>query len=230
MLKDFISLLFPDLCAACGQSLNHDEEIICIVCEYKLPLTNYHLQEDHNALEKIFYGRVHLTFASAMYLFNKEGLVQSIIHNFKYKGNKHIGEFLGMRYGYELKKNNKLSDVDLVIPVPLHWKKLKERTFNQSEYFAKGIAQSMDVKMISDIIIRREYTTSQTNKSRFERWQNVTNAFETNANKCINYKHLLLVDDVITTGSTIEACVNTLIDNNNRGMKISVAAIAHATM
>jgi ComF family protein len=228
MFKDFLFLLFPDLCAACKLPLNNKEKIICIACEYNMPKTNYHLNTN-NELSKLFYGRANVSFSSAVYLFHKEGSVQHLIHNLKYNKQQHIGKYLGEEYGKELKKTESLTDVDLIVPVPLHSKKLKQRGFNQSECFAEGIAQSMNIKMDKDFIVRKKNTLSQTNKSRFERWENVNDAFDINYKKTINQKHILLVDDVITTGSTIEACANILFEHNNN-IKVSVVALAHATI
>jgi ComF family protein len=224
MLKDLYSLLFPELCSGCGNSLMNNERAICSLCEYRLPKTNYHLQAG-NALEKMFYGRVHIVSASAIYLFNKGGLIQNIIHNIKYKGQKNVGYIIGLSYGKILIENAALADLDIILPVPLHSTRMRKRGYNQSEYFAKGLAKSMNVKMVNDILLRDTTASSQTNKSRFERWKNVEDAFLLKQANTLEGKHVLLVDDVVTTGSTIEGCANKL--QEVKDVKVSVVAIAH---
>ena len=226
-VNDLISLVFPELCSVCGNSLMNNEQAICCLCECRMPKTNYHLHTG-NALEKMFYGRVHINFAGAIYVFNKGGLIQNVVHNIKYKGQKKVAYFFGLSYGRILVGNAALADVDIVIPVPLHPKKMRKRGYNQSEYFAKGLAKSMNVKMANDILLRETTASSQTNKSRFERWKNVEDAFLLNQANSIKGKHVLLVDDVVTTGSTIEACANRL--QEVKGVKVSMVAIAHAIL
>jgi ComF family protein len=227
MINDFISLVFPNVCGACGNNLYVHENVICTFCNYDLPKTNFHLQKN-NALTQLFMGRTTIYTASACYMFNKEGKVQQLIHQLKYKGNKDIGAFIGKQYGMELKNSSNFNTITNIIPVPLHPKKLKQRGYNQSEYFAQGLAQSMNAEINVNALIRAKANESQTRKSRYERWENVESVFQLKETKDLAGKHVLLVDDVITTGATLEACAQTLLQINN--IKISIAAIAHASL
>ena len=223
MLNDFVSLTFPKVCAACGKSLFKNEESICMYCLYHLPKTNFHLHSD-NPVIKLFWGRADIFSASSLYLFTKGSKVQKLIHQLKYRGKKEIGISLGKHYGKELKISPLFSPVNLVIPVPLHPKKLKKRGYNQSETFALGIAESMKTENGSDIIIRASISETQTKKSRFARWKNVEEIFRVIAPEKLQDKHILLVDDVVTTGSTLEACASKILEVS--GTKVSVATIA----
>ena len=226
MLNDFISLIFPQVCASCGNSLYKNEQTICIYCIYHLPKTNFHLDND-NPIAKIFWGRINIHSASAYYGFNKGGKVQHLIHQLKYKGQKEVGFAIGKLYGFELKKSTDFNTIDTIIPVPLHPKKIKKRGYNQSESFAEGLSSSMAVATDFKTLFRAHESETQTKKSRFNRWQNVESIFQLKENKTLEGKHVLLVDDVITTGATLEACAQTL--QQISGIKISIATIAYAS-
>lgn len=225
MLNDFIFLIFPQSCASCGKSLYKNEKCICTSCTYQLPKTNFHLLKD-NPIAKTFWGRVPIYSSGAFYEFNKGGKVQELIHQLKYKGQKSIGFAIGELYGLELKKSADFKSVNLVIPVPLHVKKQKKRGYNQSDSFAQGLAKSLHAETNTNILLRKGQSESQTSKSRFKRWQNVESAFQLSSDKDLAGKHILLVDDVVTTGATLEACAQTLQKIPN--VKISVATIAYA--
>ncbi len=226
MLNDFISLIFPQVCVSCGKSLYKSEHTLCTYCIYHLPKTNFHLDND-NPIAKIFWGRINIHSAGAFYGFNKGGKVQHLIHQLKYKGRKEVGFTVGQLYGHDLKKCESFSTVDTIIPVPLHVKKIKKRGYNQSESFAEGLASSMEVSTDLKTLIRAHETETQTRKSRFSRWQNVETIFQIKEGSSLKGKHILLVDDVITTGATLEACAQTL--QQIEGVKISVATIAYAS-
>jgi ComF family protein len=166
--------------------------------------------------------------ASAFYSFNKEGRVQRLIHQLKYKGKKEIGFFIGKQYGVELKSSPDFNTVNTIIPVPLHPEKLKKRGYNQSEYFAKGLAAIMNTEINTTTLVREKANESQTKKSRYERWKNVEFVFQLKTTAALEGKHILLVDDVITTGATLEACANVL--QQIKGVKISIATIAYANV
>ena len=223
MFNDFLSLIFPKVCYACGKSLFKTEDCICTSCLFHLPKTNYHLFSD-NPVVKLFWGRTNIYSASSLYSFSKGSKVQHLIHQLKYRGKKEIGTSLGKYYGKELKTAPMFSSANIVLPVPLHPKKLKKRGYNQSETFAQGIAESMDAESPNGILIRTYASETQTKKSRFERWKNVEEIFKITSPEKIEGKHILLVDDVVTTGATLEACANKLLEVPNT--KVSIATIA----
>ncbi|MFN4083480.1 MAG: ComF family protein [Bacteroidia bacterium] len=225
MLASLLNLVYPELCITCRRNLLKFENFICLHCEAKLPYSNYHLTND-NPVEKTFWGRFPFEYAFAFLLFNKKGMAQKLLHQLKYNNNKELAMHLGKLYGLQLKSSNKNFDFNGVIAVPLHISKLRQRGYNQSEWFAKGISESLQIEDFSYIIKRTIATSTQTKKSRIERWQNVADIFELNKPETIYKKHILLVDDVITTGATIEACANTILKANNT--KISIASIAFA--
>lgn len=227
MLNDFIALLFPNLCASCGKSLYKSEHSICTYCSYHLPKTNFHKHND-NPIAKIFWGRIHIHSAAAYYNFGKGGKVQHLVHQLKYKGQKEIGVTIGKFYGFDLRKSKMFKTINTIIPVPLHAKRQKKRGYNQSEYFAKGLAQSMKVETDFTTLYKAVSSETQTKKSRFNRWQNVETVFQLKDKKSLQGKHILLVDDVITTGATLEACAQTLMQIP--GIKLSIVTIAYTSM
>lgn len=222
---DFVALLYPRLCGACGDHLNKGEETICLSCQFDLPLTGFH-KDPESPIAKRFWGRVPLQQATALYYFSKGGKVQHMIHELKYHGRTDVGEFMGRQLGRELHKDGALADIDAIIPVPLHPKKQRQRGYNQSEHFASGIAQVLQVPVLAEALSRVSYTESQTQKSREDRWLNVKDVFEVTDPTILEGQHLLLVDDVMTTGATLEACAYKLLAVP--GTRVSVATIAMA--
>ena len=225
MLRDFIALIYPRVCMACGNSLYSGEHCICTFCSYHLPRTHFHLQDD-NPVARLFWGRIHIRSAASFYYFGKEGKVQRLIHELKYRGNKQIGTVLGNLYGNELMESGAFSSVQCVVPVPLHAQKLKKRGYNQSEYFARGLAESMGIECDTRSLIRRSASESQTKRSRYRRWENVESVFAVKDNTLLENKHILLADDVITTGATMEACAGKLLELKET--EVSLASIAYA--
>jgi ComF family protein len=224
--QDFLSLFFPVTCASCGKSLFQNEDSICTHCHYHLPKTSFHLLND-NPVAKIFWGRVNIEAATAFFTFSKGSKVQHLIHQLKYKGQEQIGFSLGKWYGKELVKSLAYQTVDVIIPVPLHKKKLRKRGYNQSECFARGLACSMHSPVDSGVLFRSASSETQTKKSRFIRWKNVETIFYTKNEWHLRDKHILLVDDVVTTGATLEACAQVL--SKIEGVKVSIATIAFAS-
>jgi len=224
---DFISLLFPRLCYACGNHLLRNENLICTECYVVIPRTNYHTDMD-NPVAQLFWGRCMIERAAAFSYYNKGSRIRNLIHNLKYKGIREIGYELGRIYGLSLKSSGFTADIDLIIPVPLHPTKMRIRGFNQSEIISKGISDAtglaVDVKSLS----RKTKSATQTKRSRYERWTNVEGIFQVIDPQTIMGRHILLVDDVITTGSTIESCTNELL--NVKGVKVSVVALAFAVV
>ncbi len=223
LVLDFISLFYPSVCAACNRVLMRHERLICSYCEVEMPKTFYHSLRN-NPLEEVFWGRIKIEAAAARYFFRKKGKTQHLMHNFKYKGMKEIGVIIGEDYGQELITNPIFKSVDVVIPIPLHPKKKKIRGYNQSEMFAIGLSNSMGIPMDITSLIRTVATSTQTRKSRFMRWENVKEIFKITDEKALENKHILLVDDIITTGATIEGAAQMLMQIN--GVKISVAGMA----
>jgi len=222
-LDDLFSLFYPRICIACGNTLFRHEETLCTYCLFHLSKTNFHKEAD-NPVSRIFWGRVPLTSAAACYHFGKGGKVQHLIHQLKYKDHQEIGVYIGKLYGLELRESSFFSGVDTVIPVPLHRSKQRKRGYNQSEQFAIGLCSSMSAKLDVHSLYRTFASETQTRKSRFSRWENVKEIFAIRDEETLQGKHLLLVDDVITTGATIEACASMLLKVPK--VKVSVAAIA----
>ena len=224
--KDFLSLFYPEVCIICGEGLAEGEEFVCTACLYKLPKTDYH-HHPGNALYRVFYGRAEIKAAAAYCYYAKGGMVQDLVHEVKYNGKKELGACLGKWYGAELKNVSTFSELDWIIPVPLHPKKLKRRGYNQSASFAEGLSQTMNVPVLPNGLMRLKDTETQTNKSRFSRWENVKDVFAPENKEQLLNKHVLLVDDIITTGATMEACIHAL--NTAPVASVSVASIGYVT-
>jgi len=223
MLKDLAYLFFPIYCAACNSPLYKNERVLCTSCRHSLPLGNFH-NINAKKIEKVFYGRVKIENATALFIFQKDSLVQNLIHNLKYKGREEIGVELGKWLGQELSQTNEYQNINVVIPVPLHKKRLQERGFNQVEKFGREIAKILDAEFNDNILKKNINTTKQSKRNRKNRWDHTTETFGLEHQSLLQNKHILLVDDIITTGATIEACVQKLSSIN--GIKISVAAMA----
>lgn len=227
MIRDFISLVFPTLCAACGDGLYKGEDDVCTKCLFDLPKTNYHLNHD-NPVARLLWGRVNVLKAASYYRFAKGGKVSDMIHRFKYKGQKNIGITIGKQFAHELKETDWLNGIDAIVPVPLHKAKLKKRGYNQSEYFAIGISAVSDIPVLNNVLLRTAASETQTRRSRYLRWKNVESIFKVDRIEQISGKSILLVDDVITTGATIEACAQRILEIPDT--KVSVATMAYATL
>jgi len=222
---DLIGLLFPNPCNACGIPLYYSEHLICTKCLYDLPFTDYHVHAE-NRVAKQLWGRLPLNAAMAMLYFRKGAKVQNLIHNLKYNGKTDIGILLGNMLGERLNLSSLYKDIDLIIPVPLHLKKLRQRGYNQSTYIAEGISNVMSIPFSEKDLIRNIATESQTKKSRYNRYENMQEVFKVVKPDSLKNKHILLVDDVITTGATLEACANELLSCG--ASKVSIAALAYA--
>ena len=220
----FCNLLFPKLCSACGDILSGNESCICTTCLLELPLTNYWKHAD-NPIEKLFWGKVPILNASAFLFFDKESKYQRMLHMLKYKGRQQIGLFLGRLYGQKLSQY--LENIpDIIIPVPLHKSRLLKRGYNQSELIANGMGESLNIPVNTNVVKRIVATKSQTKKGKYERWLNVKGIFKCYCPEVLESKHVLVVDDIITTGSTIESLIHELLQIPN--VKISVASLASA--
>lgn len=225
ILSDFLELFHPKSCLTCSVSLAKGEEWICTACFYDLPQAAYHQVLDNTIAQK-FYGKVSFRYALAMYKFRKKGKVQMLLYNLKYKHKPAIAGWLGRRYGSMLKEVCAGENFDLIVPVPLHSSKLRRRGYNQSDYFAQGLAEMLCIPWTNECLSRVRATSTQTKKNQLERFENVEGAFRVTASEVIDDKRILLVDDVITTGATLEACSTALLAAGSR--EISVATIAVA--
>lgn len=224
---DFISLLFPRLCAGCGNHLVRNEKFLCLTCLYSIPVNNFHNEPD-NPVAKLFWGRCIIEKAASFSEFTRDSRMRAVMHNLKYKGRSDIGPEIGRMYGLILKSSGFTSDIDMIIAVPLHASRQRKRGYNQSQLIAAGIADTTGIPVRHDILVRLIKSKTQTRKSRFERWINVEGIFKVLKPGEIEGRHILLVDDVITTGSTIEACVNEL--KKEAGVRVSVVSMAYAVM
>ncbi|MFO7843943.1 MAG: ComF family protein [Bacteroidales bacterium] len=223
-LKDFFNLIFPNLCMVCNNHLVSQEKLICTSCLYNLPKTNFHLDIE-NPVSQLFWGRTKIEYASSFYFYHKGSKYQQMMHKFKYHGCKEVGLVLGRYFGSQL-DTSVFNQVDLIMPVPLHKSKLKKRGYNQSEFIARGLAESLEKKLDAQNLIRTMATSTQTRKSRFERWENVEKIFKVLYPEKITGKHILLVDDVVTTGSTLEACANSILEVPDTKVSILTLAVA----
>jgi ComF family protein len=224
--NDFLSLFYPHLCVACGDRVPPRQEIICVHCLASLPKTSHHHDKENDFTDK-FIGRVPLQAAAAYLYFNKGTRTQRLVHQLKYEGRRDIGLRLGRSFGNLLAASPHFGGVDLVLPVPLHPLRLRARGYNQSEMIALGIAEALGKTCPSKLLVRSRYTETQTKKSRAERFGNVENAFALPLPGQLQGRHVLLVDDVLTTGATLEACALQLA--TVAGLKISMATLAFAT-
>jgi ComF family protein len=223
-LSSFFNLLFPRLCQACVSSLVEGEDLICTHCLYNLPYTNFHLQAD-NTVARQFWGKVELQGAYAMLYFEKGGKVQQLMHRLKYRNVPEIGNKLGSLAATQLLQNPVFAGVEVIIPVPLHKSRLSERGYNQSAHISTGIAGKLKATVDERNLIRRKKTETQTHKSRFARFENMQEVFAVANAAALAGKHVLLVDDIVTTGSTLEACAMALLEVP--GLKLSIAAMAY---
>lgn len=224
ILKDFVSLFFPRYCLACSNSLVAGEETLCTRCIVLLPKTNYDIED--NPVKDRLAGRLPILYGIAFLKLKKRGVVQKMLHQLKYKHHPEIGVKLGKVFGHELIQKGLAATFDLIIPVPLHPSRIRKRGYNQSAKFAEGLGYVLNIPWDESISVRKTKTKTQTNKSKVERWENVKDVFAIAQSDQIAGKRILLVDDVITTGATLEACGMHLV--NNGCAQLSVACIAEA--
>lgn len=225
VFTSLLNLLFPHLCITCNANLISGETHICTHCLSEIPKTNYH-STSHNEVEKRFWGKIPIEYASSYFFFDKGSKYQHLLHELKYKGNKEIGEYLGKLAAADLLQSNMINDIDIIVPVPLHPKKELKRGYNQSEWIGKGMSAILNKPLSVGNLIRVTENTTQTQKSVFERFENTQGIFKVNNTQTLAHKHILLIDDVLTTGSTLEASARPLLECE--GVKISVFTLAVA--
>jgi len=231
MFKEFTlalsDIVYPKVCPCCDSSLSLQEHDICFKCRVSLPFTDFHTY-DNNPVAQAFWGKIPIEATTALLHFQKAGMVQSLLHELKYRRKKDIGIFLGKQLAYQLSEHPVFQTVDKVIPVPLHPKKQRKRGYNQSSIIAQGFCSIHRAKLSENVLIRNHFTATQTKKNRWQRWNNVDGRFLLKYPKLINEKHILLIDDVVTTGSTLEACAKVLLTAQN--VRISIATVAFAEL
>jgi ComF family protein len=222
---DFYRLFFPKICGGCDVSLVKGEYHLCLHCRTALPFTNFENIKD-NPVEKLFIGRVNIEFATSLFFFSQTERVQNILHNIKYNEQKELAIYIGKIFGERLQNNSYLNSVNTIIPVPLHPQKEHLRGYNQSALFAEGMNEVLNLDIQENNLVRIVNTYTQTKKSRLERVENMEKAFTVKNPEKLNNKHVLLIDDVLTTGATLEACALSLTEQAN--CKVSIATIAYA--
>lgn len=221
--KDFLHLFFPQYCEGCGSDVVGEDQLLCLQCLARLPETGF-LDFPGNPVEKIFYGRLQVHAAGAAFYFTKDSLVQHLVTRLKYHGNKEIGKYLGRITGRELAKCDRFSEIDYIIPLPLNAKRQQQRGYNQAAVITEGIASIIKKPVLHNTVERRHFTQTQTKKDRVHRWQSMQEVFAVKDALTLENKHVLLVDDIITTGATLEACGAELL--KVPGLKLSIVTVA----
>lgn len=224
LLKDIYAVFYPEVCLCCHEHLTTNEKTICLNCRHDLPLTNFS-GEKNNLIEKSFYGRIPVVNATALFYFFKKGKVQELIHSLKYKNQQQVGTLLGNWLGIEILQSQNFLNIDYIIPVPLHKKKLKIRGYNQVTTFGKSLSETLNITFMESNLLRISSTKTQTKKIRFDRWKNVQELFFVKNPSTLDNKHILLIDDIITTGATLEACYTAF--ENTKNLTISIACMAY---
>lgn len=219
-----LHFFFPHNCIGCGSDVIENESLLCLNCINDLPHTNFAVHAN-NPVEKKFWGRLALTSGMSEFYFSQDSIVQNMIHELKYHGNKKAGHYFGNLIGKSLLNSNRFH-VDVIVPLPLFERKEKVRGYNQSEIICNGIAEIINKPLIKNNVIRKVFTETQTKKHRLERWKNVENIFFVARPSELEGKHILLVDDIITTGSTIEACGSEILKVKDAKLSIASFAIA----
>ena len=222
---DFVALIYPNYCLACETTLVKGEHCICTLCRAALPYTDFHL-ETENPVKTRFYGQVPVSYVWPFLRYARLGIVQKLLQQLKYKSRPEIGELLGQLYSAELQRAGLWQDIDMVVPVPLHPRKQKQRGYNQAGVFAQGLVYHTALSVSEQVLVRTRYTETQTKKGRESRWQNVHEVFEVAETASLKGKHVLLVDDVVTTGATAGVCAEKLLHAG--ASKVSMAFIAAA--
>jgi ComF family protein len=219
-LKNILHIFFPEVCLCCDEHLINNENTICLNCRHDLPLSHFCSEKD-NLVEQTFYGRIPLKSATTLFFFVKKGKVQQLIHHLKYNKQQQVGIFIGNWLGDEIIESRRFENLDCIIPVPLHKKKLKKRGYNQVTTFGESLSIKLNIPFYENILTRISSTKTQTKKIRLDRWKNVQELFFVQNNLALENKHILLIDDIITTGATLIAL------NKTKNLKVSIACMAY---
>ncbi len=223
-LSSLLHLAFPQVCTGCGSDLVSAKHQLCLHCLDELPVTNFFSQPG-NPVEKIFYGRLTVQNAGATFFFTKDSLIQNLVFSLKYRGNKEIGTYLGKMTGYNLAADGRFSNVDVIVPLPLNLKREKKRGYNQALAICNGIASVWQKPVLAQSVVRKINTETQTKKGRVNRWTNMDGVFAVTNTEVLRNKHILLVDDVVTTGASLEACGTEIL--KVPGTTLSIATLAY---
>jgi ComF family protein len=222
-MNDFVGLFFPKVCLICGNSLFRHEKVVCTKCFLHFPETGFQIHHE-NPVSRLLWGRIPMEAATALYYYRKKGSIQKLIRLLKYNGHREVGLFLGHLLGDAIGDDSRFHKIETIIPVPLHPKKLKVRGYNQAALIAEGMSEVLKIPVESNALIRKRATATQTKKTRYTRWENVSDIFQINPEIKSMSKHILIVDDVITTGATMEACLQEL--SSFMETKLYAAAVA----
>jgi ComF family protein len=223
LVSDFSDLFFPHTCAGCGTNMLTKETPICLRCIHELPVTNFH-EYANNPVERIFLGRIPLETASAFCYFTRDSVIQHLLHQLKYNGRREVGVFLGNLMGQRLKASGRFNSVSMLVPLPLFASRQKKRGYNQAALICEGIGAAMQLPVATNAVLRITATETQTKKNRIQRWQNMEGRFSVSLPTILNNQHILLVDDVVTTGATLEACGEEILSVNNTLLSIATLA------
>lgn len=224
--NNLAQLFFPHLCAGCGNDIIDNKQTLCLYCNDQLPVTNFHMHAN-NPVEKIFWGRIPVVAAASYLYFTKGSILQHLLHQFKYKGNKEVGNFLGRQMGAAFMQSNRFSQIDALIALPLFASKERKRGYNQAAVLCEGFSSTTGIPFLNNVVVRTTSTETQTHKNRIERWQNMEARFELKSGSALCNKRLLLIDDVVTTGATLEACGHELLKAS--GAQLNIATLAYTS-
>ncbi|WP_343557811.1 phosphoribosyltransferase family protein [Sphingobacterium sp.] len=225
LFGDFVSIFFPRECGCCGCVLKRQEKFICVACDFHLPYTNFHEYSDNDTARQLW-GKAPVEEACSFLLLQKDSRVEHLIYQIKYNRQPFLAEYFGYQYGLKLLKVQAYQGIDFIVPVPLHSSKFRKRGYNQSAYFGRGLSRAMEIPLREDILIRKKATISQTGKGRLDRYENVNDVFDCQPTVLMANVHILLVDDVLTTGATIVSAALTLLASFD--CRISIVTLARA--